>query len=62
MPQCCPPDSRLTSYSGDTLTLLGKMKLRCRFEDRSTQATFYIVDQKKAPALINLETAHKLGL
>ena len=61
-PMLPPPDSRLTSYSGDTLTLLGKMKLRCRFEDRSTQATFYIVDQKKAPALINLETAHELGL
>ena len=57
-----PPDSRLTSYSGDTLTLLGKMKLRCRYEDRSPQATFYIVDQKNAPALINLQTARKLGL
>ena len=38
------------------------MKLRCRYEDRSTQATFYIVDQKNAPALINLETARELGL
>ena len=60
--QCCPPHSRLTSYSGDTLTLLGKMKLRCRYEDRSTQATFCIVDQKNASALINLETARELGL
>ena len=57
-----PPHSRLTSYSGDTLTLLGKMKLRCRYKDRSTQATFCIVDQKNASALINLETARELGL
>ena len=38
------------------------MKLHCRYEDRSTPATFYIVDQKNAPALINLETARELGL
>ena len=48
---------RLTSYSGDQLRVLGKLKIHCAYKNRYANANFYIVDQRNLPALLNLETA-----
>ena len=55
-------DIRLTSYSGDQLTVLGKLKIHCAYKNRYANANFYIVDRRNVPALLNLETARQLGL
>ena len=55
-------DIRLTSYSGDQLRVLGKLKIHCAYKNRYAIANFYIVEQRNIPALLNLETARQLGL
>ena len=55
-------DIRLTSYSGDQLTVLGKLRIHCAYKNRYANANFYIVDQRNVPTLLNLETVRQLGL
>jgi len=57
-----PPDIKLTSYTGDQLSIQGKINLRCAYQNKHTRAEFYVVKQPHAPALLNLQTASDLGL
>lgn len=57
-----PPDSRLTSYTGDQIAVQGKVHLECSYKCRTVHTVFYIVDQSNVPALSNLQTTCDLGL
>ena len=56
-----PPKSKLTSYTGNALPIIGRIKLPCKYKDKSTKAEFYIVDSN-APPLISLNLSLELGL
>jgi hypothetical protein len=56
-----PPKSRLTSYTGNALPIIGTVKLPCKYKDKSISAEFYVVDSKASP-LISLNLSLELGL
>ena len=55
------PDSRLTSYSGNTLQVKGMVKLTLRYKDKITEQMCYIVDGNASP-LLSLQASIDLGL
>ena len=47
------PDNKLTSYTGNMLTVRGKINLACEYKQRVIKSEFYVVDNS-APPLISL--------
>lgn len=56
-----PPDSKLTSYSGDHIKVNGKVKLQCAYKCSSIGAMFYLVGTSTRP-LIGLQSSLDLDL
>ena len=56
-----PSEHRLTSYTGDMLSVTGKITLPCKHNDTQLQTTFYVVESS-APPLISLQMSVDLGL
>lgn len=56
-----PPDAKLTSYSGDSIQVHGKVVLNCVHKQTQLNATFYVVNDS-APPLLSLQTSVDLGL
>ena len=56
-----PPDCKLTSYTGETLPVLGTVNLACRANSRSIQAKFHVVQSETTP-LFGLKTSLDLEL
>lgn len=56
-----PPDSKLTSYSGNMIPVLGKVQLHCRYKAKDILTTFYVVDTA-APPLLGFRSCIDLGL
>jgi hypothetical protein len=52
------PDSKLISYSGNTIKVIGKISLTCSYR---RELDFYVVNSD-APTLIGLQTPIDLGL
>jgi hypothetical protein len=56
-----PPDSKLTSYSGDLIKVIGKVRLPCSHLSDKIDALFYVVGNK-APPLLGLKSSLDLKL
>lgn len=56
-----PSNATLTAYSGDRLSVRGKVMLDCMYKDKAVKTEFYIVDSS-APPLLSLRTSLDLGL
>ena len=56
-----PPDSQLSSYTGDALNVKGTITLTCRYNNKSVDTQFYIVETSKIP-LLSLKTSLDLSL
>lgn len=56
-----PPEHKLTSYTGDMLSVNGKITLPCSHKDVKLNSPFYVVENS-APPLISLQTSIDLGL
>lgn len=46
-----PPDSKLTSYSGDLIKVLGKVRLPCSHNSNIILTSFYVVEHNAQPLL-----------
>ena len=55
------PTCKLTSYTGNPLSVLGTVKLACHHNNKAIKAAFYVVDTN-APPLIGLQSSIDLGL
>ena len=55
-----PPNATLTAYTGDPLSVHGKVNLECSYKNRSVNAAFYIVES--SIPLLSLRTSLDLGL
>ena len=55
-----PPNATLTAYTGDPLSVHGKVNLECSYKNRSANAAFYIVES--SIPLLSLRTSLDLGL
>jgi len=56
-----PPDSKLTSYSGDLIKVIGKVRLPCSYKSNKISASFYVVENS-ATSLIGLRSSLDLRL
>lgn len=56
-----PPESQLSSYTGDPLNVKGTLRLSCSHKDKHTDILFYIVETSKTP-LLSLKTSLDLNL
>ena len=56
-----PSNATLTAYSGDRLSVRGKIVLDCMYKGRSVNTEFYVVESF-APPLLSLKTSLDLGL
>lgn len=56
-----PPDSQLSSYTGDPLNVKGTLRLSCSHKDKHMDILFYIVETSKTP-LLSLKTSLDLNL
>ena len=56
-----PSNATLTAYSGDRLSVRGKVTLDCVYKGKSINTEFYVVDSS-APPLLSLRTSLDLGL
>ena len=56
-----PSNATLTAYTGDQLTVRGKINLTCAYKNKSVNTDFYIVEST-APPLLSLKTSLDLGL
>lgn len=56
-----PPDSTLTSYSGDNIRVVRKITLPCSYANKTIIAQFYIVENSATP-LLGLQSSIDLEL
>ncbi|MEW8548052.1 MAG: RNase H-like domain-containing protein [Candidatus Thiodiazotropha sp.] len=56
-----PSNATLTAYSGDRLSVRGKVTLNCMYKDKAVKTEFYVVESSAAP-LLSLRTSLDLGL
>ncbi|MCG8048271.1 MAG: RNase H-like domain-containing protein [Candidatus Thiodiazotropha endolucinida] len=56
-----PSNATLTAYSGDRLSVRGKIMLDCAYRDKAVKTDFYVVESS-APPLLSLRTSLDLGL
>lgn len=56
-----PSRSTFTAYTGDQLSVRGKVNLVCAYKNRSVNTDFYVVEST-APPLLSLKTSLDLGL